>query len=96
MNQVSVQAWLMLVMILSVPTILGMLILAPTHYIKDIDPWFKGAMLLITFGLIVQCIRSTHFFLYGSYPIDNIFPMWVTKDVGGIIFIVRTLYLRMK
>lgn len=47
----------------------------------------KTGFAFMVFGLLVQVVRSTHYLHVGSYPIDHIFPMWLTKDIGASLLI---------
>lgn len=47
----------------------------------------KLGFTLLVFGLVVQIIRSVHYLNLGHYPIDVVFPMWVTKDLGACLLI---------
>jgi hypothetical protein len=50
----------------------------------------------MTTGLMVQVMRSLHFFEFGAYPVDTLFPLWITKDIGAsiIIFDLALLHFR--
>jgi hypothetical protein len=41
----------------------------------------------MTAGLMVQIMRSLHYFELGAYPVDNFLPLWVTKDIGASLII---------
>jgi hypothetical protein len=47
----------------------------------------KVGFATMVFGLVVQLIRSVHYLHHGAYPIDKIFPMWITKDIGACVLI---------
>jgi hypothetical protein len=46
--------------------------------------------------LMVQIMRSLHYFEFGAYPTDTLFPLWITKDIGAslIIFDLALLHFR--
>lgn len=53
----------------------------------------KVGILMMTTGLVVQVARTLHFFEFGAYPVDTLFPLWVTKDVGTSIVIFDLMLL---
>lgn len=63
-----------------------------------LHPVLKFGFALTVFGLVVQIIRSTHYLQHGYYPVDVIFPMWVTKDLGisAIVFYFAFLHPKLK
>jgi hypothetical protein len=56
----------------------------------------KIGIFVMTMGLMVQIMRSLHYFEYGAYPTDTLFPLWITKDIGAslIIFDLALLHFR--
>jgi hypothetical protein len=56
----------------------------------------KVGIFVMTMGLMVQIMRSLHYFEYGAYPTDTLFPLWITKDIGAslIIFDLALLHFR--
>jgi hypothetical protein len=56
----------------------------------------KIGIFVMTMGLMVQIMRSLHYFEFGAYPIDTLFPLWITKDIGAsiIIFDLALLHFR--
>jgi hypothetical protein len=38
-------------------------------------------------GLVVQLVRSSHYLQFGIYPVDVLFPTWITKDIGACILV---------
>jgi hypothetical protein len=56
----------------------------------------KIGIFVMTMGLMVQIMRSLHYFEYGAYPTDTLFPLWITKDIGAslIIFDLAMLHFR--
>jgi hypothetical protein len=53
----------------------------PLHWVQKLGFSFMIA------GLIVQLVRSSHYIAHGAYPVDVLFPMWITKDVGACILV---------
>lgn len=85
----TVRIWLWVMLVISIPAILTVLYAGLLPAAASLDTGYKIAILICTFGLIIQCIRSVHFFTYGHYPIDYLFPLWITKDIGIVILIFR-------
>lgn len=56
----------------------------------------KIGFALAVFGLVVQIVRSMHYLEHGFYPVDKIFPMWVTKDIGICVLIYYYSFLNKK
>lgn len=89
MSEATVKAWLLVMMAVSIPAILLVFFSSLSQNAHNLDVAYKVAILLCTFGLVVQCVRSVYFFSNGSYPVDNFFPLWITKDIGIVILIFR-------
>ena len=53
----------------------------------------KVGFAFMVFGLVVQVVRSIHYLEHGFYPVDRIFPMWITKDIGACILIYYYSFL---
>jgi len=53
----------------------------------DLPTMVKLALLFLIAGLIVQIVRSVHYLHEGSYPVDKVFPLWITKDIGASLLI---------
>jgi hypothetical protein len=56
----------------------------------------KAGFALMVMGLVVQIIRSTYYLQHGSYPVDHIFPMWLSKDIGASIMIYYFAFIHGK
>jgi hypothetical protein len=70
--------------------------LAFSGFFTDMRMLSKIGIFVMTTGLMVQVMRSLHFFEYGVYPVDTLFPLWITKDIGAsiIIFDLALLHFR--
>jgi hypothetical protein len=78
----SVGGWLMLVLIVELVAILCVAYLSFSGFFKTMRLLAKVGIFLMTTGLMVQIVRTLHFFEFGTYPVDTFFPLWVTKDLG--------------
>jgi hypothetical protein len=56
----------------------------------------KAGFAFMVFGLVVQLVRSTHYLLHGSYPVDVHFPLWITKDLGASILIYYYAFIHQR
>lgn len=56
----------------------------------------KAGFAIMVMGIVVQIIRSTHYLQHGHYPIDYIFPMWITKDIGASVMIYYYAFIHGK
>jgi hypothetical protein len=70
--------------------------LAFVGFFTDMRMLSKIGIFVMTMGLMVQIMRSLHYFEFGAYPIDTLFPLWITKDIGAsiIIFDLALLHFR--
>ena len=69
-----------------VAILLAIFVVFPSEEL-NLHPVLKAGFALMVFGLVVQIIRSTHYLQHGHYPIDVVFPMWVTKDLGASLIV---------
>jgi hypothetical protein len=94
----SVGTWLLAVLIMELVAIVCVAYLAFGGFFKGMRPLAKIGIFLITTGLMVQIMRTLHFFEFGAYPVDTFFPLWVTKDIGGslLIFDLFLAYVQRK
>lgn len=87
---IEIKFWLMLVLLIEVPAIALVICHMPLIGIlrKIGFGWdmFTG-LCLFTFGLCVQVGRSMNYIKFDTYPVDEWFPLWITKDIGGAIMI---------
>jgi hypothetical protein len=88
--------WLMSILIIEMIAILIVAFLAFTGFFTEMRMLSKIGIFVMTMGLMVQIMRSLHYFEFGAYPIDTFFPLWITKDIGAslIIFDLAILYFR--
>lgn len=88
--------WLLSVLILEFIAILTVAYLAFSGFFLEMRIFSKIGIFVMTTGLIVQIMRTLYYFENGSYPIDNLFPLWITKDIGAsiIIFDLAILHFR--
>lgn len=83
MSTALVEAWLVIVMALSVVAIgLAAVLTHSGEFWQRQDKIFRIGFILLCLGLGVQTYRSVYFLKFGSYPIDHYFPTWIVKDVG--------------
>jgi hypothetical protein len=70
--------------------------LAFSGFFTDMRMLSKIGIFVMTMGLMVQIMRSLHYFEFGAYPTDTLFPLWITKDIGAslIIFDLALLHFR--
>ena len=88
--------WLLSVLVLELIAILTVAYLAFSGFFAGMRILSKIGIFVMTSGLMVQIMRSLHYFEYGSYPVDTFFPLWITKDIGAsiIIFDLALLHFR--
>jgi hypothetical protein len=88
--------WLLFVLILELIAILTVAYLAFSGFFTGMRMLSKIGIFVMTTGLMVQIMRSLHYFEYASYPVDTFFPLWITKDIGAsiIIFDLAILHFR--
>lgn len=63
---------------------------------QELHQVLKLGFAVMSFGLVVQLVRSLHYLQHGVYPIDSVFPMWITKDVGASILIFYFAFIHGK
>jgi len=87
MNDKTLAFWLASMLIIELIAV-GTVFLMALHGERYKLPTFiKVALLVMCFGLLVQVIRTTHFFEFGKYPTDRYFPLWITKDIAASMLI---------
>lgn len=47
----------------------------------------KLGLMMLSFGLVVQILRSIHYLNFGYYPVDRYVPLWAMKDIGGALIL---------
>jgi len=92
----TVVHWLMAILVMELIAVFLVAFLAFSGFFTDMRMLSKIGIFLMTTGLMVQVMRSLHFFEYGVYPVDTLFPLWITKDIGAsiIIFDLALLHFR--
>lgn len=83
----NVGAWLFAVLIIELIAIVLVAYLSFSGFFDGMRVLAKIGIWLMTAGLMVQIMRSLHYFELGAYPVDTIFPLWVTKDIGASLII---------
>jgi hypothetical protein len=88
--------WLMSILLIEMIAIFMVAFLAFTGFFTEMRMLSKIGIFVMTMGLMVQIMRSLHYFEFGAYPVDTFFPLWITKDIGAslIIFDLAILYFR--
>jgi hypothetical protein len=92
----TVLYWLLSVLVIELIAILTVAFLAFSGFFTQMRMLSKIGIFVMTMGLMVQIMRSLHYFEYNSYPVDTLFPLWITKDIGAsiIIFDLAMLHFR--
>ena len=92
----TVVHWLMSILVIELIAVFVVAFLAFSGFFTDMRMLSKIGIFVMTMGLMVQVMRSLHYFEFGAYPIDTFFPLWITKDIGAsiIIFDLALLYFR--
>jgi hypothetical protein len=92
----TVLHWLMSILLIELIAVFVVAFLAFSGFFTDMRMLSKIGIFVMTMGLMVQVMRSLHYFEFGSYPVDTFFPLWITKDIGAsiIIFDLALLHFR--
>jgi len=91
----NVAGWLLAVLVLELIAIVLVAYLSFSGFFDGMRIVAKIGIWMMSTGLMVQSMRSLHYFEFGAYPVDTIFPLWVTKDIGASL-IVFDLFLLSK
>ena len=88
--------WLMSILVIELIAVFVVAFLAFSGFFTDMRMLSKIGIFVMTMGLMVQIMRSLHYFEFGAYPTDTLFPLWITKDIGAslIIFDLALLHFR--
>ena len=89
----SVGDWLLAVLVMELVAIVCVAFLSFGGFFNGMRMLAIVGILLLTTGLMVQIMRSLHFFEFGAYPVDTFFPLWITKDIGASIVIFDLVLL---
>lgn len=86
----------MSILVIELVAIFTVAFLAFSGFFTDMRMLSKIGIFVMTMGLMVQIMRSLHYFEFGAYPVDTLFPLWITKDIGAslIIFDLALLHFR--
>lgn len=96
MNDKMVAMWLSVILVFEVIAIFTAFIYVFAKADNGLHVMLKIGFASMVFGLVVQVVRSIHYLDAGYYPIDKIFPMWATKDIGAIILIYYFSFIHSK
>lgn len=96
MNDKMVAAWLAVILVFEVLAILTAFIYVFANTNNKLHVLLKIGFASMVFGLVVQVVRSIHYLDAGFYPIDHVFPMWATKDIGACILIYYFSFIHPK
>ena len=92
----NVGAWLFAVLIIELIAIMLVAYLSFSGFFHEMRPAAKIGVWVMTTGLMVQIMRTLHYFEFGAYPVDTIFPLWVTKDIGASLIVFDLFLLSRK
>lgn len=86
MTDIQIATWLAIVLVVELIAVVVafVFVFARENNLHIVQ---KIGFALMVFGILVQIVRSLHYLDTGSYPIDKIFPMWITKDIGACVLI---------
>jgi len=87
MNDKMVAAWLTVALVFQVIAIFTAFVYVFAKADNGLHVLLKIGFASMVFGLVVQIVRSIHYLDTGYYPIDHVFPLWLSKDIGSIILI---------
>ncbi len=87
MKDTTIVMWLAIMLVIEVSAIASLVWLAVSGRALKLNKLMSIGVLLMTFGLAVQVVRSLHYFEFGTYPADHVFPWWILKDLGGSMII---------
>lgn len=93
MTDKAIVMWLAIMLVIEVSAIASLLWLAVSGSALKLNKMLAVGVLLMTFGLAVQVVRSMHYFEFGKYPVDKVFPWWVLKDLGGSLIIFYLTFI---
>lgn len=96
MNDKMVAMWLMVALVFQVAAIFTAFIYVFAKADNGLHVLLKIGFASMVFGLVVQIVRSIHYLDTGFYPIDHVFPLWLTKDIGAIILVYYFSFIHSK
>lgn len=92
----NVGVWLFIVLLIEIAAILAVAYLSFIGFFEPMRALTKAGLWMMTFGLMVQIVRTLHYFEFGSYPVDTFFPIWVTKDLGASLLVLDLMIVHFK
>ena len=87
MRALDISIWLSIMLVIEGAAILFVGWLSVSGHVLTFPKILSTGILLMSFGLMVQVIRSIYYLEHGHYPVDTIFPFWILKDIGGSLII---------
>lgn len=96
MNDKQVAIWLAIILVFEVIAIFMAFIYVFAKADNGLHILLKIGFASMVFGLVVQVVRSIHYLDNGFYPIDRVFPMWATKDIGACLLIYYFAFIHPK
>lgn len=96
MNDKQVAIWLAIILVFEVIAIFMAFIYVFAKADNGLHILLKIGFASMVFGLVVQVVRSIHYLDVGYYPIDKVFPMWATKDIGACLLIYYFAFIHPK
>ena len=96
MNDAQLAMWLGLMLAVSSVFIVIAFVFVFVRQNESMHILQKIGFASLVFGLVVQCLRTLHFFEHGFYPIDRYFPLWITKDIGICVLIYYYSFIHPK
>lgn len=96
MTDSQIAMWLSIALVFQVIAIFVAFVYVFAKSDNGLHPLLKVGFASMVFGLVVQIVRSIHYLDNGSYPIDRIFPLWITKDIGAIILVYYFSFIHPK
>lgn len=96
MNDKQVAMWLSIMLVIELVAVFVAFIYVFARDSGHLHIVQKVGFASMVFGLVVQAVRSIHYLEHGFYPVDKIFPMWITKDIGACILIYYYSFIHPK
>ena len=96
---IEIKLWLILVLLIEVPAIAMVAMhihLRAALHRMGFGPFMLAGMAMLTMGLFVQVGRTHHYLKFDKYPVDEWFPFWVLKDIGGSIMLFCLIRLAIR
>jgi hypothetical protein len=87
MRAIDIATWLSIMLVIEGAAILFVGWLSVSGHVLQFPKILSIGILLLSFGLMVQVIRSLYYLEHGHYPVDTVFPFWILKDIGGSLII---------